>query len=87
MDNQNGDKGGGNSDGGELVAVTIDNRRVELAAGNYTVTNLKIKLAVPVDYELDEIIHGEFKELNDNSHTYIKGGENFISHVRRGGSS
>jgi hypothetical protein len=36
---------------------------------------------------LDEVVHGEFKALDDNSHIDVKGGEIFVSHVRTGGSS
>jgi hypothetical protein len=36
---------------------------------------------------LDEVVHGEFKPLDDNAHIDIKGGEIFVSHVRTGGSS
>lgn len=70
-----------------LVAVTIDNHRREIAAGDYLVTALKQKLDVPTDYELDQVIQGEFVELPDTDHVDIKGGEHFVSHVKRGGSS
>ena len=69
------------------VAVTIDGSRKEIPAGEYLVSALKVKLGVPADYELDQVIDGEFRELPDSSHVHIKGGETFISHVRRGGSS
>lgn len=69
------------------VAVTIDGQRKELPAGEYVVSNLKNKLGVPADYELDQVVHGEFRQLADNSQIDIKGGEHFVSHVRRGGSS
>jgi hypothetical protein len=69
------------------VAVTIDGNRKEIRAGDYEVSALKAKLGVPADYELDQVIHGEFKELADSAHVQIKGGETFVSHVRRGGSS
>jgi hypothetical protein len=72
---------------GHEVAVTIDGNRKEIQAGNYEVSVLKTKLGVPADYELDQVIHGEFKELADSAHVEIKGGETFVSHVRRGGSS
>jgi hypothetical protein len=69
------------------VAVTIDGHRKEIPAGDYLVSALKAKLGVPADYELDQVIKGEFRELADSAHLDIKGGETFISHVRRGGSS
>lgn len=73
--------------GSRTVAVTIDGNRKEIDSGKYLVSALKVKLGVAADYELDEVIHGEFKPLADNAHINIKGGEHFISHVRRGGSS
>lgn len=69
------------------VAVTIDGQRKEIAAGDYLVSTLKVDLRVPPDYELDQVVHGEFRPLADTAHIEIKGGEHFISHVRRGGSS
>jgi hypothetical protein len=36
---------------------------------------------------LDEVVHGEFKPLDDNAHIHVKGGDIFVSHVRTGGSS
>lgn len=69
------------------VAITLDGHRREVPAGDYVVSALKARLGVPADYELDEIINGEFRELADTAHIDIKGGEHFISHVRRGGSS
>lgn len=71
----------------KIVAVTIDGRRHELASGIYTLDALKRELGVPSEYELDEVVHGEFRELDPNKPIHIEGGENFISHVRRGGSS
>jgi hypothetical protein len=69
------------------VAVTIDGHRKEISAGDYVVSALKTRLGVPQDYELDQVVGGEFRPLADTAHVEIKGGEHFISHVRRGGSS
>ncbi len=69
------------------VAVTVDGQRKEIAAGDYVVSSLKMKLAIPADYDLDQVVHGEFRPLADNAHVKIEGGEHFVSHVRRGGSS
>lgn len=69
------------------VAVTVDGIRKEIPAGTYLVSVLKAKWGIPADYELDQVVHGEFQQLADNAHVEIKGGEHFVSHVRRGGSS
>lgn len=71
----------------KLVQVTIDNKPKTIQAGNYTVTELKRVLEVDPSRVLDEVIGGEFKELPDNGTVHIKGGEIFVSHVRRGQSS
>ena len=73
--------------GTKLVTVTIDDKGKEIRAGKYQVSDLKQALGVPVDYELDEVKHGEFKPLEDNGHIHIEGREVFVSHVRRGGAS
>lgn len=71
-----------------LVRVTIDgDRTVELAAGNYLVAELKTKLGVAPEYELEIIDDGQFRPLADDVHIHIRGGEEFVSHVRSGGSS
>ena len=70
-----------------LVTVTIDGNPKQVRRGRYQVTELKQVLGVPVDYELDEVKHGEFKPLADDATLHIKGREVFVSHVRRGGSS
>jgi hypothetical protein len=92
------DKGGGHEDKGDhgqgkghdhphTVAVTIDGQRKKIPPGDYVVSVLKAKLGVPADYDVDQVVHGEFRPLPDTAHVEIKGGEHFVSHVRRGGSS
>jgi len=71
----------------KLVQVTIDNKPKTIQAGNYTVTELKRVLEVDPSRVLDEVIGSEFKELPDNGTVHIRGGEKFVSHVRRGQSS
>ena len=72
----------------KLIAVTIDTHRKEIAAGEYTGATLKKALGVPTDYELDQVLSGEFIEITDETKIELeKGGEHFVSHVRRGGSS
>ena len=72
----------------KLIAVTIDTHRKEIAAGSYTGATLKGALGVPADYELDQVLNGEFIEITDEAKIELeKGGEHFVSHVRRGGSS
>lgn len=70
-----------------LVKITLDGQVREIAEGVYKVQELKARYGVPPDYELDEVVRGEFKHLNDERSIHIMGGEVFISHVRQGSSS
>lgn len=76
-------KGGHNA----LVTVTVDNKPFQVQEGEYIVSAFKALVGVPASKELDEVIHGELKPLDDTQHIHIKGGEVFISHARQGGSS
>ena len=69
------------------VQVTIDGRQVDLVHGEYVVSELKLKLDVPAEYELEHIKHGTFEPLADNSIFKLHHDEEFISHVRTGSSS
>ncbi len=70
-----------------LVTVTVDNQPREIPAGTYVVSEFKKLVGVDPSKELDEVVHGELKPLDDNQHIHIKAGEVFISHARQGGSS
>jgi hypothetical protein len=87
----NSGPGGGNpgQGGGQagLVHVTIDGDSKRIPAGNYRVDQLKTALGVPPEKELDQIVDGTIKPLEDNAFIKISGEERFISHVRSGGSS
>lgn len=73
--------------GKDLVTVTINGNAKQIHRGSDTVTELKVLLGVDAAQELDAVIGGEFKPLEDTQRLTIKGGEIFISHARRGGSS
>ena len=70
-----------------LVTVSVDGQLKEVARGKYLVSEFKAIAGVPADYELDQVVEGEFKPLADDATLHIKGHEVFVSHVRRGGSS
>jgi hypothetical protein len=70
-----------------LVSIVINEVPHNLERDKYLIAILKGKLGVPIDYELDLVVDGQFKHLADDAEIKIKGGEIFISHVRRGGSS
>jgi hypothetical protein len=72
---------------GPDVTVTVDNIVKTVHRGHYTVAAFKQAVGVDPSKELDEIVNGEIKPLDDNGSLVIKGGEIFISHARSGGSS
>lgn len=71
----------------ELVKITVDGKQHEIRPGEYVVSQLKTEVGVPANYELEELREGTMVPLEDNATIRICGGEAFISHVRRGGSS
>jgi hypothetical protein len=71
----------------KLIEITVDGNKKEVAAGTYVVADFKRLVGVDAARELDEIIHGEFKPLDDNSKITIEKHEKFVSHVRTGSSS
>lgn len=71
----------------KMVIVTVDDKEVEVEHGRYVVSDFKTKVGVPIDYDLDQLIHGKFETLADSSEVKINGKEIFVSHVRTGGSS
>jgi hypothetical protein len=70
-----------------LVDVKIDDNLVQIDADTYQVPQLKTLLGVPVDYELELVKGGKFHPLSDGDTYKVHGHEEFISHVRCGGSS
>jgi hypothetical protein len=67
--------------------ITVDDVQREIAPGDYLVSDFKHRFGVPADYELDVVVCGQFGPLADNAEIHIEGGEVFVGHVRRGGSS
>jgi len=72
---------------GDKVTVTVDNNEIKIHRGSYTVAELKVAISVPAELALDQIVDGQFNPLEDTAHIVIKGGEQFVSHQRTGGSS
>jgi hypothetical protein len=70
-----------------LVEVKIDGDPREIAAETYQVSVLKNLLGVPLDYELELVKGGKFHPLVDGDTYKVHGHEEFLSHVRCGGSS
>ena len=72
---------------GPIVTITVDTQPKEVHRGSHLVSELKTLVGVDASLELEQVIGGEFKPLDDNSRIVIKGGEIFVSHTRTGGSS
>jgi len=70
-----------------LVEVTVDREKKMIEAGPYRVSVFKHEVGVPPEKELDQIIKGVIKPLNDNATVVIGGGEVFVSHERTGAAS
>lgn len=83
-----GKKGGHGTDHGQdFVTVTIDTRPKQIHRGSYIGAKLKEALGVDASKELDQLIEGQLQPVPDDKHVVIKGGEQFVSHQRTGGSS
>jgi len=81
-------RGGPPQDGSKhLVSISVDGTDRPVPKGKYVVSEFKGMVGVPPEYELDQVEAGRFQPLPDGDTVHIKGGEVFVSHVRRGGSS
>lgn len=60
------------------VTVTVDGRTHRVPEGSYVVSEFKKLVGVPPSKELDEVVHGELKPLDDNQTIHIRGCEVFI---------
>lgn len=69
------------------VNVSIDGRHLWVTVGDYLISELKQKLGVSPDYELERVEHGQFHPLADEETFKLHKHEEFISHVRTGSSS
>jgi hypothetical protein len=85
--NENGHDDNGHHEDQHKVQVKVDSHEVAVRSGNYIVTQFKAAVGVEPAKELDQIIHGQLTPLDDAARIDIKGGEEFISHQRAGGSS
>jgi hypothetical protein len=70
-----------------LVVVMVDNQKKRVEAGPYRVFVFKHAVGVAPEKELDQIVNGVIKPLDDNATINIAGHEVFISHERTGAAS
>lgn len=69
------------------ATVTVDNIQHRIHRGSYLVTEFKERVGVDAALALDELVNGVLTPLADDQRVTIKGGEQFFSHARTGGSS
>jgi Multiubiquitin len=71
------------------ITVTVKGKTkvVELEPGTYQVSVIKQLGDCPAAFELEQKINGTLTPLDDNASVVIKGGEEFVGHVRDGSSS
>jgi hypothetical protein len=69
------------------VTIELNGAPKQIQPGKYTGRSLRLALGVPLEYELEEVVHGEFKPIADDATVHIKGGETFVSHVGHGRAS
>lgn len=72
---------------GVLVEITINGKPFKLKRGKYTVSALKKIGGVPAQDELNQLVDGRLKPLDNNDTVLIKGCEQFISCKPDGASS
>src|SRR5438445_13550790 len=68
-------------DQGRDVIVIVDTVPHTVHRGHYIVSEFKHLVGVDPNRELEEVVNGEFKPLDDNGNLVIKGGEVFVSHA------
>ncbi len=74
-------------EGSNFVTIIIDKKPFDIDSGKYSGTELKTIGNVPLEYELEQIVEGQFIPIEDNKILIIKGKEEFISHPKDGQSS
>lgn len=77
----------GNHGYGSEVTISLDRVPRKIQRGIYIVAELKRLLQIDACRDLDEVVCGELRPLEDSVKTHIEGGESFVSHVRCGASS
>jgi hypothetical protein len=72
---------------GPIVTILINGNKKEIHRGHQTVAAIKSLGGIPLTDELEQVIDGKLHPLPDDGAVTIKGGEQFVSHPRDGGSS
>ncbi len=76
-----------NPDHGPFVTIDVNASPVQIHRGHQTVAQIKTAAGVALAEVLTQIIDGKIIELPDDGGVTLKGGEQFVSHVRSGAGS
>jgi hypothetical protein len=71
----------------KLVSIEVNRKNYEITRGEHSVASIKKLGHVPLDYELEQMLDGQFTPLDDNAIVQINGCEVFIGHIKKGQSS
>lgn len=71
----------------KTVTILVNSAPKTLPKGKYLVSRLKELTGVPSDYELDQVVEGVFIHLDDTASIQLKNHDEFVGHVKTGGSS
>lgn len=74
-------------EGGGTVEVELNGTPRHIKGGEYTGRELKLALGVPLDHQLELVVHGEFRTIQNDDKVRVHGGEKFVSHCGQGSSS
>jgi len=81
---------GGNGDhqGKDTVAITVNDKEIEIHRGHRSVSEIKRLGGVPAADELAQAIEGQpLKPLADDGFVVLRGGEEFVSYPKDSSSS
>ncbi len=71
----------------QKVAVVVDQKKHLVRPGAWVVADFKQAVKVDAAKALDQLVDGLLQPLADDATIIVKGGEQFVSHARQGGSS
>lgn len=69
------------------ITIEVDGNERLIEQDKYLVRALKAMFGIPPEYELDRVVDGKFIPVQDTDTIEVHPKEQFVSHVRHGGSS
>lgn len=71
----------------KFVQIIINGKEKSIIRGEHTVNEIKILGDIQQGWELEMIVNQKLTPLKDDATIFIKGGDEFVGHVRDGSSS